>query len=608
MGAQGAEGERRMSRISIVIPVYNVEDYLRECVDSVLGQTFPDWDLMLVDDGSTDGSGAICEAYAEENPRVHVLHQANSGQSAARNLGIEWTLANSDSKWLFFLDSDDWIARNSFELLLGAAEQAPLAMGAVAYVDNHRNIREVARLPGGLAAPEAVFVSHRSIGTWPCGKLFLKVDFSNVRFPVGHIYEDRFTTHKVFFKHPLVATAEQIVYFYRYRRAGNTSMKRLTEKTVTDRLAGLHAQLDFFEKEGFSAAAQYTGERLAVWLADCNANAPGHELKSAIRRMTKEYKKRYWRTFWKDGLARKSIRSVLHPASGWLWTALWVAGGKKSCQRRWPPDTQCPDGIRLMKQNLLETDVLATMTPVPAIEALQARAWEMFSAISEILEKNGIRYFLSWGSLLGAMRHKDFIPWDDDLDLSIDGEDYERALELLRTQLPRDIIVHDQKSEPEYWLPYSKVRDLRSDLANTQFPAYNRLKYRGIHVDLFRCWPERISPFDGRLDDAKAYWKAALGKRKPIAAGWHGLRALGWGALRLCGMKKMARMDPLKNNKPFPWEWIYPLRWVEMRGRKCPVPKEAEKLLTHLYGDWLTLPPIEERIHHYAVAETEEDA
>lgn len=240
-----------------------------------------------------------------------------------------------------------------------------------------------------------------------------------------------------------------------------------------------------------------------------------------------------------------------------------------------------------------------------SIKMLQDRAWEMYEAIGGVLEKNGIRYFLSWGSLLGAMRHGDFIPWDDDLDLSIDGEDYERAVELLREHLPKDMIVHDQKSEPEYWLPYSKVRDLRSDLANTQYPAYNRLKYRGIHVDLFRCWPERISPFDARLDDAKAYWKAAWGKRKPMAAGWHGLRALGWGTLRLCGMKKMARMDPLQNNKPFPWEWIYPLRWVEMRGRKCPVPKEAEKLLVHLYGDWLTLPPIEERIHHYAVAETE---
>ena len=243
-----------------------------------------------------------------------------------------------------------------------------------------------------------------------------------------------------------------------------------------------------------------------------------------------------------------------------------------------------------------------------SVEVLQNRAWEMYLAIGDVLEGNGIRYFLSWGSLLGALRHGEFIPWDDDLDLCIDGEDYGRALEVLRAELPNDMIVHDQKSEPEYWLPYSKVRDLGSDLENTQYPAYNRLKYRGIHVDLFRCRAEWISPVDERLADAKVYLKAAWGRQKPMAIGWHSVRVAGWSAMRAFRMQKMARMDPLGNNKPFPWSWIYPLRWVEMRGRRCPVPKEAEKLLAHLYGDWLTLPPIEERIHHYAFAETEEGA
>lgn len=97
-----------MPKISVIVPVYNVEPYLRQCVDSILNQTFTDFELLLVDDGSTDRSGAICDEYTNLDARVKVFHTTNRGVSAARNLGID----KASAEWITFIDSDDWVENN----------------------------------------------------------------------------------------------------------------------------------------------------------------------------------------------------------------------------------------------------------------------------------------------------------------------------------------------------------------------------------------------------------------------------------------------------------------------------------------------------------------
>ena len=105
--------------ISVIIPVYNVEEYLRECVDSVLCQTYGNFEIILVDDGSTDSSGQICDEYLEKDERVTVIHQKNGGLSVARNAGLSET--NGD--YIYFLDSDDYISENAIETLLKIAQR-----------------------------------------------------------------------------------------------------------------------------------------------------------------------------------------------------------------------------------------------------------------------------------------------------------------------------------------------------------------------------------------------------------------------------------------------------------------------------------------------------
>ena len=110
-----------MAEISIIVPVYKVENYLYRCIESIISQTFTDYELILIDDGSPDKCGDICEEYAKKNDRIHVIHQKNGGLSAARNAGIDWSYKYSNSTWITFIDSDDWVSPDYLEALCTAA-------------------------------------------------------------------------------------------------------------------------------------------------------------------------------------------------------------------------------------------------------------------------------------------------------------------------------------------------------------------------------------------------------------------------------------------------------------------------------------------------------
>ena len=101
-------------KISIIVPVYNTEKYLRHCLDSILNQSFQDFELLLVDDGSKDRSGKICDEYAEKDKRVSVWHQENQGVSVARNVGLE----HAQGEWIYFPDSDDIVIENALEIMM----------------------------------------------------------------------------------------------------------------------------------------------------------------------------------------------------------------------------------------------------------------------------------------------------------------------------------------------------------------------------------------------------------------------------------------------------------------------------------------------------------
>ena len=120
------------------------------------------------------------------------------------------------------------------------------------------------------------------------------------------------------------------------------------------------------------------------------------------------------------------------------------------------------------------------------IKRVQNRLLEMSDTVLGILDNNNIKYIIAYGTLLGSIRHKGFIPWDDDLDIYIFDDDYDKALELLRKKLPKDMIVHDKLNDPIYWPFWSRVRDLKSETIAELWPNDNKYKYTGINFDLYK--------------------------------------------------------------------------------------------------------------------------
>lgn len=239
-----------MPRISVIVPAYKVESYLHRCVDSILGQTFADFELILVDDGSPDNCGVICDKYAQQDSRVHVIHQKNGGLSAARNSGIDWVFANSDSRWLTLVDSDDWIHPQYLEILLQAANESGKAISMCKYVETEIESEfEKQKLALKLASPgDAYTYNAKIIDAYAWGRLYARECFRTIRYPVGRTWEDLATTYKLLYAQDEIAIAENVLYYYYIR---NDSIARMKwHKGKLDYLYACEEQIPFLDEFG----------------------------------------------------------------------------------------------------------------------------------------------------------------------------------------------------------------------------------------------------------------------------------------------------------------------------------------------------------------------
>lgn len=200
--------------ISVIIPVYNTEKYLRGCLESVVGQTYRDIEVILVDDGSTDSSGAICDEYASADPRVKVLHKQNEGVVAAREDGIHI----ATGEWLAFVDSDDWISPEMYAKMLAAAkEDTDMVMCNVTY---HR--REVQEEPVNVTerAKGGDLLAKTLDGTlqgWLVCKIYRREFWERCRVSIPHdvkMMEDTLAMVQLYAHSPKVQTVDDYLYYY----------------------------------------------------------------------------------------------------------------------------------------------------------------------------------------------------------------------------------------------------------------------------------------------------------------------------------------------------------------------------------------------------------
>lgn len=226
-----------MHKISIIVPVYNVEQYLEKCINSVLNQTYSNIEVILVDDGSTDSSGNICDKYSLIDRRVSVIHKCNGGLSSARNAG----LSSSTGDFIGFVDSDDWISNDMYEYLYSLLIKSNADVVSASYVKtvdpylNFNNSYCEHLITGSSNILKYFFSSdimnqNNDYPVWT--KLYKREFFSNTKFPEGKIYEDIIMNYNILQKCNIYVKSSKLVYAY-YQRPMSITKSKLMFKHLS---------------------------------------------------------------------------------------------------------------------------------------------------------------------------------------------------------------------------------------------------------------------------------------------------------------------------------------------------------------------------------------
>lgn len=204
--------------ISVIVPVYNVEQYLSDCIKSILNQTYTNLELLLVDDGSTDNSGIICDEFSSVDNRIKVIHKINGGLSSARNVGIE----SASGDYYSFIDSDDYVEETFLECLYRKSlqENADICECSFFRLRMNKMTRErvfdYETLDHETAIRRLLAIPYESfVVIW--NKLYRKKLFDKIRFPEGKLHEDEYTTYKLIYEANKVAYVNMNLYIYRIR-------------------------------------------------------------------------------------------------------------------------------------------------------------------------------------------------------------------------------------------------------------------------------------------------------------------------------------------------------------------------------------------------------
>ena len=236
-----------MPEISVIVPVYKVENYLSRCVESILNQTLSDFEIILVDDGSPDNCPKLCDEYAEKYDCIISLHKENGGLSDARNFGIDYVQENSDSKYITFVDSDDWIHPQYLEILCYVLikNEADVCCSKLIRTDKPLEMTRLKNYEVFFGNASELYLSRKIDITASTAKLYKKELFIDLHFPKGKWFEDDWIIPALLFSGIKIAALQLKMYYYFSNPNGITGVEWTTQK-LDACLEVLRYQNDFF--------------------------------------------------------------------------------------------------------------------------------------------------------------------------------------------------------------------------------------------------------------------------------------------------------------------------------------------------------------------------
>lgn len=667
--------------ISVIVPVYNVDSYLQRCLDSLLNQTYEKLEILLIDDGSKDESPSICDAYAEKDSRIRVIHKENGGLSSARNTGLK--MAQGD--YIAFVDSDDYLKKDMYEYLMKGIEKydADISVCQRIMVKNGKETpcdRENDEVYDTETAVKKLLNEDIMNAVW--NKLYKREITEGIEFPVGRNYESTAVTFQYITRAKKVVNLKKSKYYYLMRDGSIVHEKNIKNRSDwclshIDRYNELmkvypkyryHVLNDFYyvavkladavsthpdEYEGYAQRLRFISdfvkENRSAIIKGAHADSDGKKRLDLIIEGSLEsfeechkmnVKKRPRRVSYDDGFYKRKIK----PVGGRIMNKL------RSLKKKFNK-TAIKNKIKYVLKVIFKTisptyrvvlrlesklsDSETTEKPLGAnvsTEKVEMMLWLMFrqegeslddvkrrlvttmpkavgetrivqkgnlyllTLLKETCEENGIKFWLCGGTLLGAVRHKGFIPWDDDIDIGMMREDAEKLSDVLagRDDVRIDYAFKSQrylrilkltfKTPAPFWVDimvydYSDAKRT-GDAAAWAVIRATRQKMRqeleSIKPLLSRQYMGE--PIENREDRemVEAIFDKYVAALPPVHKKNSVYRAI----------------DSLqaKWQMIFAKDLIFPFGEIEFEGIMFPCPNKYEEMLAIQYGDYMDLP------------------
>ncbi len=638
-----------MPKVSIVVPVYNVEKYLSKCLDTLVNQTLDDYEIIVVNDGSPDNSQSIIDTYAAKYPdKIKAYQKKNGGLSDARNFGME----KATGDFIGFVDSDDFVSLEMFEKLYNKAvstESDVVVCSHYAVKLNHKNeikksitlkIRNAYKYGHSIFDSPDILAYARSFA-W--NKLYKKEIIEGYRFPVGQLYEDSAVVYNILSEAKKIEAVNEPLYYYVVDRAG--AITGAVDNRIFDVFKSCTSIIEHYKKiEKFEDLKQQLEFLCIIHLrARFTALRKRGSLKLKLKYVDKafDFLEKYFPD-WQNNVyfvINQSEKLATHPIDDYakisntrrsLKNYLILLYLKKLPKRAINLFKKAFNGL---KRRIFREPTISHSAKLSAKELskeelreLQLVTLNVLKNVVEFCNQNGIRYYLSEGSLLGAIRHGGFIPWDDDMDIAMPRDDYEKFLKLWGSETRNECKLYHQSTYKKYYLTFAKVIFMGkcrfSSLIRQGLKSMNEVKGPGI--DIFPL--DETSPLSFKLLKraskirkyrnillTKVYYIKNSKKRRLYCFKAH---TMSYKSIQ----NKLTKLYTEEHGKGheyivnyasaynitkeiFHKDCFEPAREVQFEDITVTVPYKSEEVLTQIYGDFMTPPPVEARVcpHQYIV-------
>ena len=613
-------------KVSVIVPVYNVEKYLNQCLDSLVNQTLEDIEIIVVNDGSPDNSQSIIDDYVKRYPKkVFSYIKKNGGLSSARNFGVE----KAKGEYLAFVDSDDYVSTQMMESLYQKASLEKSDMVVCKFytfdditVKNSSKLKNLDLFNHSVKENPQILLESQS---YSVNKLYRRSWFikNHFQFPVGQYFEDSACVYNFMFLANKISAVDEFLYYYRVNR--NDSITNLVGPSSFDIFKSCKSILDFYRSHTDDLEILAIAERL------CQIH-----IFTRLRTIIKSHNQKlafsfYHRTLiffhenmpdWSDNKyyqtakKSKSLNVRIRHIPILMYSYLLIPNFIKTFLRKF---------LRFILRKKKSRKSQGTYINQNRLRELQLLELDILKEADRICKEHHLTYYLGEGTLLGAVRHHGFIPWDDDLDIVMPRADYQKFLEIAKKELNESYYLINETVLDQYYLPFSKIVLLDKHGFSNMAEKFDE-KYTGPFIDIFP-----LDYYDSLTKGVDKTYCRIRKIRDMLLLKVDAIKPRRWKRklynfqskfLSFKTLHKKLNKQLLRFNSNAPYmanfgssyhlskqlveKKVYGKpKYIKFEDSLFPVPHDYDTLLKTIYGDYMQMPPVRKQVSKHSFYDEE---